>query len=176
MKIPPGLERGADRRKAAGQRRPASNLEVSDGVTRDDGSARQFSVIHVEEGTSVAILGWRVHHLGGPRRLPFSPLATILSASSRRGRCKSNASRSDTARRIDRLERAKHNQHRRWSLDTFVALTVPTISSLACCAASGLCPWARRGGRRRGPGDANAPAIRLAHPQPPPSPGGDGWP
>src|SRR5208282_222246 len=51
-----GLERGADRRKAVRQRRPASNLEVGDGVARDDSSARQFSMIHVEEGAGGAAL------------------------------------------------------------------------------------------------------------------------
>jgi hypothetical protein len=53
---PRGLQGDADRRKAARQRRPASNVEVDNGVARDNRSARQLGVIHVEESTGGAAL------------------------------------------------------------------------------------------------------------------------
>jgi hypothetical protein len=51
----------------------------------------------------------------------------------------------------------------RGRLDAFVALTVPTICSLACCASRPFRQDPPGRGRRRGPGDANCPR-RSARP------------
>ena len=62
-------------------------------------------------------------------------------------------------------------------LDTFAALTVPTMCPLVCCAASGLfypceaqSEVAEKGAKRA----MHAELLRLAHPSPPLSSAGDG--
>ena len=56
----------------------------------------------------------------------------------------------------------------RWKLDTFAALTVPTMCPLVCCAASRLTYPQRdleRGRRERGQASIDAELLRLAPPE-----------
>ncbi len=71
-----------------------SAFEVGDRVARNDGPARQFRVIHIEKGAGGATLRRQDRHRKHQPATPssFSPSATILSASSRRGRCNVRAS------------------------------------------------------------------------------------
>jgi hypothetical protein len=87
-----------------------------------------------------------------------------------------------TFRRIDfGLPRAfvarQEARNARWKLDTFAALTVPTMCPLVCCAASGLtCPRRdlERGRRERGPSEHRCGAAPLGPSSSPLSSGGGG--